>query len=57
MVDCDYPQHSIHKQKARDTALVVCSPPYQAMLAAQWEQLGRKAYPVIASTPRQALEA
>lgn len=55
VVDCDYPQHSVAKQKARDNAFVRTSPTYQSMLVGQAEQTGRKPYPILTSTPEKAM--
>lgn len=51
MVDCDYPQHSIMKQKKRDMEVVKTTPVYQNLLVEQAGRLKKKAYPVIGSTP------
>ena len=55
MVDCDYPQHSIIKQKKRDMEVVKTVPVYQSILVKQAERLGKKAYPVIGSTPADCM--
>lgn len=55
VVDCDYPQHSIKKQKARDASIVQSSQRYQTMLIEQTERLGRKPYPILSSTPERAM--
>ena len=55
VVDCDYPQHSINKQKARDSAIVQAVPSYQKALIDQAEKLGRKPYPILSSTPDRAM--
>ena len=51
VVDCDYPQHSIIKQKKRDMEVVKTTPVYQNLLVEQAGRLKKKAYPVIGSTP------
>lgn len=51
VVDCDYPQHSIMKQKKRDMEVVKTTPVYQNLLVEQAGRLKKKAYPVIGSTP------
>lgn len=56
VVDCDYPQHSVAKQKARDNAFVQTSPVYQSMLVDQSERLGSKPYPILASTPDRGMK-
>ncbi len=55
-MDCDYPQHSVCKQKERDMATVKASASLQAMLVAQAQRLGGKAYLVIPSRPQRALD-
>lgn len=55
VVDCDYPQHSILKQKARDRNIVQLTPALQSMLFDQAEKLGRKPYPILSSTPEKAV--
>lgn len=55
MVDCDYPQHSIIKQKKRDMEVVKTVPVYQSILVKQAERLGKKTYPVIGSTPADCM--
>ena len=51
VVDCDYPQHSIMKQKKRDMEVVKTTPVYQNLLVEHAGRLKKKAYPVIGSTP------
>ena len=55
VVDCDYPQHSINKQKARDRNIVQSTPALQSMLFDQAEKLGRKPFPILSSTPDRAI--
>lgn len=55
VVDCDYPQHSILKQKSRDRNIVQATPAFQSMLFDQAETLGRKPYPILSSTPEGAI--
>ena len=55
MVDCDYPQHSIIKQKKRDMEVVKTTPVYQNLLVEQAGRLKKKAYPVIGSTPADCM--
>ena len=49
IVDCDYPQHSIIKQKKRDMEVVKTTPVYQNLLVEQAGRLKKKAYPGIVS--------
>jgi hypothetical protein len=55
IVDCDYPQHSIIKQKKRDMEVVKTTPVYQNLLVEQAGRLKKKAYPVIDSTPADCM--
>lgn len=55
VVDCDYPQHSIIKQKKRDMEVVKATPFYQNLLVEQSGRLKKKAYPVISSTPANCM--
>ena len=55
IVDCDYPQHSIIKQKKRDMEVVKTTPVYQNLLVEQAGRLKKKAYPVIGSTPADCM--
>jgi cellulose biosynthesis protein BcsQ len=55
--DCDYPQHSIFAMRERDKSLVMANDHLKEMLAFQFEQTGKKAYPVIPVKPEDALDA
>lgn len=55
MVDCDYPQHSIMKQKKRDMEVVKTTAVYQNLLVEQAGRLKKKVYPVIGSTPANCM--
>ena len=55
VVDCDYPQHSIIKQKKRDMEVVKTVPVYQSLLVEQSERLDKRAYPVIGSNPADCM--
>ncbi|OUO03210.1 conjugal transfer protein TraA [Bacteroides clarus] len=55
VVDCDYPQHSIIKQKKRDMEVVRITAVYQNRLVEQAGRLKKKAYPVIGSTPANCM--
>jgi hypothetical protein len=54
-VDCDYPQHSIIKQKKRDMEVVKTTPVYQNLLVEQAGRLKKKAYPVMGSAPADCM--
>lgn len=55
VVDCDYPQHSLMKQKKRDMDVVQATPVYKNLLVEQSTGLGKGAYPFIGSTPATCL--
>ena len=55
VVDCDYPQHSLIKQKKRDMDVVQATPIYQNLLVEQSTRLDKGAYPFIGSTPATCL--
>lgn len=55
VVDCDYPQHSIVEMRERDLKMAMDDPYYKRMAYEQVQQLKKKAYPVIESTPEDAV--
>ena len=55
VVDCDYPKHSIIKQKKRDMEVVRTTAVYQNLLVEQAGRLKKKASPVIGSTPANCM--
>lgn len=56
VIDCDYPQYSIYNMREDDKQTVSRSPDLQSLLVSQFEQKGRKAYPIIKSEPEKALD-
>jgi chromosome partitioning protein len=52
ILDCDFPQHSIYKQRQRETELIKSDNTYKAAFLG----LGRKAYAVEKSTPAMGAE-
>ena len=54
VVDCDYPQWSIHAQRERELAAVEQSDCYKLMLVRQFRQTGRKVWPVVRCMPVDA---
>lgn len=56
VVDCDYPQHSIDKMRKRDAQLIETDESYKQLAFAQFKRLGKKAFPIINSTPEKAIE-
>lgn len=55
VVDCDYPQCSIVEMRERDLKTVMDDEYYKLMAYEQFSTLGRKAYPVVSSTPEDAV--
>lgn len=56
VVDCDYPQCSIVEMRERDLKTVMDDEYYKLMAYEQFSTLGRKAYPVVSSTPEDAVQ-
>ena len=56
IIDCDYPQHSIHAMRERDKGMVNNSDVYKVQMMQQFETTGKKAYPVLAAKPEDAVE-
>ena len=54
VVDCDYPQWSIHAQRERELAAVEQSDYYKLMMVRQFRQTGRKLWPVVRCMPADA---
>lgn len=55
VIDCDYPQHSIAQMRERDLKMATDDEFYKSMAYKQFTQLGKKAYPIISSSPEEAL--
>ncbi len=55
VIDCDYPQHSIHDMRKRDTELVMTDNYYKRMAYDQFNSLKKNAYPVQESNPTDAI--
>jgi cellulose biosynthesis protein BcsQ len=47
IVDCDYPQFSIADMRKRDVEQVMSDPHYKRMARCLFDQIGKKAYPVV----------
>lgn len=54
VMDCDYPQWSVHAQRERELSVLENSKYYKLMLIRQFKATGRKLWPVIACTPAEA---
>ena len=55
VIDCDYPQYSVLRQRQRDTASAEASALVRQRLEAQFGRLDRQPYPVRAARPQTAL--
>lgn len=56
VVDCDYPQWSIHAQRERELAVVEHSDYYKLMMVRQFKATGRKLWPLLKCMPPEAPE-
>ena len=56
VMDCDYPQWSIHAQRERELEAIERSDYYKLMMVRQFKATGRKIWPVIRCMPSEALE-
>jgi cellulose biosynthesis protein BcsQ len=54
VVDCDYPQFSIHSLRERDKHTVSKNETYKQMIVSQFSELKKKAYPIITANPEEA---
>jgi len=55
VIDCDYPQHSIYAMRERDKTMVNSNDFYKEMLVSQFSTINKKAYPVLAAQPEEAI--
>jgi len=56
VIDCDFPQHSIQEMRERDLKMIESDEHYNHMAYEQIKKLGKKAYPVVESTPENGME-
>ena len=56
VVDCDYPQWSIYNQRSRELEILNLSDYHKLMVARQFKGTDRKFWPIVSSTPSEALE-
>mgnify|MGYP002659169871 FL=1 len=54
IVDCDSPQHSLVRMRERDKKAVSNSAYYRQLIKQQWNQVQKKAYPIVGSTAEKA---
>lgn len=57
VVDCDFPQYSIHDMRQRDMDAVLKDNYYKVLAYEQFSRLQKKAYPIVCSRPENASEA
>lgn len=57
VVDCDFPQYSIHDMRQRDMDAVLKDNYYKVMAYEQFSRLQKKAYPIVCSRSEKAPEA
>ncbi len=55
VVDCDYPQWSIHAQRERELAAVEHNDVYKLLMVRQFKQTGRKLWPIVRCQPSEAI--
>ncbi len=55
VIDCDFPQHSIVEMRERDVKMVSDDDYYKQMAYHQIKKLGKKGYPIIGTTPKDAI--
>ena len=56
VVDCDFPQWSIHTQRERELHVLEHSDYFKLMLLRQFRSSQRKLWPVVKTTPAEALD-
>lgn len=54
VVDCDTHQHSLVNMRIRDMQAVEKSDFYKQLLMTQWDEIHKKAYPIVDASPRDA---
>jgi len=57
VVDCDFPQYSIHDMRQRDMDAALKDNYYKALAYEQFSRLQKKAYPIVCSRSEKAPEA
>jgi len=57
VVDCDFPQYSIHDMRQRDMDVSMKDDYYKALAYEQFKRLQKKAYPIVCSKPEDAPDA
>jgi len=55
VIDCDYPQYSIHAMRERDGEQVRSNESYKRLAMEQFKALDKRAYPILKSTTENAI--
>lgn len=55
VVDCDYPQYSIHAMRERDGEQIKSNEDYKRLAMVQFQSLDKRAYPILKSTTENAI--
>ncbi len=55
VIDCDYPQYSIHAMRERDGEQVKSNESYKRLAMEQFKALDKRAYPILKSTTENAI--
>ena len=56
VMDCDYPQYSLHRMREQDLKTVMNNEYFKKAAHRQFSELNKKAYPIIQCKPNEALE-
>ena len=56
VMDCDYPQYSLHRMREQDLKTVMNNEHLKKAAHRQFSELNKKAYPIIQCKPNEALE-
>ena len=56
VMDCDYPQYSLHRMREQDLKPVMNNEHFKKAAHRQFSELNKKAYPIIQCKPNEALE-
>jgi len=57
VLDCDSPQHCLCNLREREKEVLKKSSYHYQLMATQFERIGKKAYPILNSTPQHAPQA
>lgn len=57
VVDCDFPQHSVHAMRERDKQSLMKNDRYKELIAGQYDRTQKKAWNVVTAQPEEAVQA